>query len=265
MAGSGSGYRVTALERGLKVLSAFDAGHRDLGVSEAAALVGLPVPTVYRLLRTLAASGYVQQRPDGRFAPTVAVLSLGFAALQDSDVVEAAREPLRALASRTRETCNLGVLAGGEVLYLIRHRTSHFVVGNLYVGSRLPATCTSMGKLLLALLPEPERESLLMRADLTRAGGPNAHRATEDLREDLVRTAERDWGIQDEEVAHGLRSVSAPIRDPGGVIAAVNIAVEGARYSRQRMLDVLLPELVDTAAQISLRLGHLAAVSNPSR
>lgn len=262
---AGPSYRVAALERGLKVLSAFDSAHRELGVSEAAALVGLPVPTVYRLLRTLVDAGYVEQRPDGRFAPSVGVLALGFAALQDNDVIEAAREPLRALAARTRETCNLGVLAGAEVLYLIRHRTAHFVVGNLYVGSRLPAACTSMGKLLLTLLPESEREHLLAQADLSRAGGPNAHRSLDSLRADLAQTATRDWGMQDEEVAHGLRSVSAPVRNTDGVIAAVNIAVEVARCSRDHMLKVLLPQLRDTADQISLRLGYLAAVSNPSR
>lgn len=262
---SRSSYRVVALERGLRVLSAFDSTHRVLGTSEAAERVGLPVATVYRILRTLADAGYTEQLPDGRFTPALQVLTLGFAALQDSDVVEAARDPLASLAARTRETCNLGVLTGSEVLYLIRHRTSHFVVGNLYVGSRLPAAATSMGKLLLALQPENERERLLAEADLGRAGGPNACRDLDSLRADLKETAERGWGMQDEEVSHGLRSVAAPVHDPSGVVAAVNIAVEAARCSRERMLTELLPQVQDTAAQVSLKLGYLAAVTNPSR
>ena len=260
---AGSGYRVVALERGLKVLSAFDSAHRVLGTSEAAALVGLPVATAYRILRTLTDAGYVEQLPDGRFTPALKVLHLGFSALQDSDVVDAARDPLAALAAETHETCNLGVLVGSEVLYLIRHRTSHFVVGNLYVGSRLPAAATSMGKLLLALQPEPLRERLLAEADLARAGGPNAHRDQATLRADLDETARRGWGMQDQEVSHGLRSVAAPIYTPSGVVAAVNIAVEAARCGRERMLSELLPQVLDTAAQISLKLGYLAAVTNP--
>jgi IclR family pca regulon transcriptional regulator len=255
-----SSYRVVALERGLAVLSAFDTNHRVLGTSEAAALVGLPVATTYRLLRTMTDSGYLEQLPDGRFTPALRVLNLGFSALQDSDVVEAARDPLASLAARTHETCNLGVLTDTDVLYLIRHRTSHFIVGNLYVGSTLPAAVTSMGKLLLALQPTERQQELLERLDLAGHLGPNAHRDLAELRSDLAQTAERGWGVQDQEVSHGLRSVSAPIHDVNGVVAAINIAVEAARCPRQRMLDELLPQVLDTAAQISLKLGYLAAV-----
>lgn len=258
-------YRVTALERGLKVLSTFTAQRRQLGVSEVARLTGLPVSTVYRLLRTLVDNGYAEQLPDGQFAPSVRVLELGFAALQHDAVVEAARGPLHDLSTRTGETCNLGMLAHTDVLYLIRHRTSHYVIANVFVGSSLPATCTSMGKILLALLPAPQLADVLADVDLATAGvGPNAHRSLAALRLDLDETRDRGWGLQDEEVAHGLRSIAAPVRSADGVVAAVGLSVEGARWSRERMLEEFRDQVLDTARKISVRLGYLEGV-RPSR
>ncbi|MFI1035455.1 IclR family transcriptional regulator [Streptomyces sp. NPDC020951] len=260
-----SRYRISSLDKGLKVLSCFTPQRRQIGASEVARLSGIPVSTVYRILRTLVDSGFVEQLEDGNFTPGVGVLKLGFAALQGNEVVEAASGPLKELRRSTGETCNLGVLSGGDLVYLLRYKTAHYVIGNVSVGSSLAATCTAMGKTLLAMLEPEELSSVLAGMDLTRAGvGPHAHRTTETLMPDLAKIRQRGWAMQDEEVAHGLRAIALPVRNLDGVVAAVGISVEGARWPRDRMTAELLDALRETAQKVSLRLGYLEGVA-PSR
>ncbi|NUL46059.1 IclR family transcriptional regulator [Cellulosimicrobium funkei] len=257
-------YRIVALERGLKVLSAFTADRHSLGSSEVARLTGIPVSTTYRILRTLEEAEFVEQLADGNFTPGVAVLKLGFAALQNDGVVEAARVPLQELHAATGETVNLAVLTGAKVMYLIRHRTAHYVIGNITVGATLPASCTGVGKCLLAYLPSEELHQVLTTADLQTAGvGPNAHRELNGLIEDLRHTRERGWSIQNEEVAHGLRAIAAPVRNIDGVVAAVGISVEGARWPVDRLTTELLDPLTAAAQKVSLRMGYLEGVTPP--
>lgn len=254
-------YRIAALEKGLKVLACFTPERRQLGASEIARMTGIPVSTSYRILYTLKISGFVEQLPDGNFTPSTAVLKLGFAALQNNEVVEAARVPLRTLQKSTGETCNLGVLSGADLVYLLRYKTAHYIVGNVSVGSALPATCTALGKVLLAALDPDHLESVLQNVDLATAGvGPRAHRHRDTLLADLAETRDRKWGLQDEEVAYGLRAIAVPIRSLDGVAGAIGVSVEGARWSRDCMVGDLLGPLTETAQKISLRMGYLEGV-----
>lgn len=257
----GSGYRISALDKGLKVLAAFTPQRHQLGASEIARITGIPVSTAYRVIRTLTDAGFLEQLDNGTFTPSVSVLTLGFSALQNNEVVDAARNPLKDLRAATGETCNLGVLSGDDLIYLLRYKTAHYIIGNVSVGSALPATCTAMGKALLATLDDDELARTLSDIDLTRAGvGPNAHRDVNALHADLLTTRKRGWGMQDEEVAHGLRAIAMPVRSLDGVVAAVGVSVEGARWPRERMTETLLDPLRETAAKVSLRLGYLEGV-----
>jgi IclR family transcriptional regulator, pca regulon regulatory protein len=255
-------YTVSALAKGLRVLSVFSEHRRELRLVEVAALTNLPVPTVFRLLKTLESEGYVEHLETGHFRPGPYVLSLGYAALQGQDVVEAARLPLKRLAEETAETVNLGTLVGTNVMYLARVKNTDLVTANVQVGSMLPAPCTSMGKLLLAFLPEDERDARLRLIDIGACQGPRAVRSMAQLRHQLTEARERGWALQDEEVAHGLRSISAPIRDGSGeVTAALNLAVQTSRWTRNELIDHFLEPLLSAAEQTSLRLGYVGAVT----
>src|SRR5580698_4020838 len=148
------GYRVEALAKGLRILSLFDEQHPSWRVSDLATVTGLPMPTVYRVVMTLASEGYLDHLPTGDYRPGVRTLMLGTAALRSLDFVSIATPKLRDLGQRTGETVNLAVLNGDRVLYLVRLRNSDLVTANIQVGSTLPAVHTSIGKLLLAHLPE---------------------------------------------------------------------------------------------------------------
>jgi len=142
-------YRVEALAKGLRILSLFTENRPTWRVSDIAPAVGMPLPTVYRVVMTLTAEGYLDHLPGGDYRPGAAVLTLGTAALGCLDLVQVATPKLRGLAEATRETVNLAVLIADRVLYLVRLRNSDLVTANIQVGSTLPAVHTSIGKLLL--------------------------------------------------------------------------------------------------------------------
>jgi IclR family pca regulon transcriptional regulator len=138
-------YRVEALAKGLRVLSLFTEQRPTWRVSDIAPATGLPLPTVYRVVMTLTAEGYLEHLPNGDYRPGVRVLTLGTAALRSMDLVEIASPVLQRLAADTGETVNLCVLAGDRVLYLVRLRNSDLVTANIQVGSTLAAVHTSIG------------------------------------------------------------------------------------------------------------------------
>ena len=222
-------YRVEALAKGLRVLSVFSEQRPTWRITDIAAEVSLPLPTAYRIVMTLTAEGYLDHLPSGEYRPGVRVLTLGTAALRSLDLVELATPKLQELANATRETVNLAVLTGDQVLYLVRLRNSDLVTANIRVGSLLPAVHTSIGKLLLAFLGEDELGRCVTSESFAGPTGPNAKRSLDELRPELAAIRAQGWATQDEELAYGLRSVAAPVRGENGtVVAGANLAVHPA-------------------------------------
>jgi len=250
-------YRVEALAKGLRILALFTEKRPAWRIADIAAAADLPMPTVFRLVKTLTAEGYLDHLPDGSYRPGVRVLSLGSAALRSLDLVELATPRLRELADSTGETVNLCVLTGDQVLYLVRIRNSDLVTANIQVGSTLPAVHTSVGKLLLSYLEDTELRVRLGPDSFGRGFGPNARESLEELLAELSAIRARGWATQDEELAFGLRSVAAPVRDADGrVIAGANIAVQARDWSAQRIIRELRPQITETGLSISGLLGY---------
>jgi len=245
-------YRVEALAKGLRILSLFDEKRPSWRVSDLAAAAGLPMPTVYRAVMTLAAEGYLDHLPNGDYRPGVRTLTLGTAALRSLDLVAIAAPKLQQLAERTGETVNLAVLSGDRVLYLVRLRNSDLVTANIQVGSTLPAVHTSIGKLLLAYLDEADLKARITDVSFAANSGPNAKVSLAELLDELPAVREQGWAMQDEELAYGLRSVAAPIISPDGrVLAGVNVAVQARDWSSQRIVRELRPAVLAACAEIS--------------
>ena len=255
-------YRVEALAKGLRILSLFDEQRPSWRVSDLAAAAGLPMPTVYRVVMTLASEGYLDHLPNGDYRPGVRTLTLGTAALRSLDLVAIATPKLQALGERTGETVNLAVLSGDRVLYLIRLRNSDLVTANIQVGSTLPAVHTSIGKLLLAYLDEADLAARITEASFSANSGPNAKLSLAELREELRAIRDQGWAMQDEELAYGLRSVAGPVTGPDGrVLAGVNLAVQARDWSTQRIIRELRPAVLATCAEISGLLSDTNAGS----
>jgi IclR family transcriptional regulator, pca regulon regulatory protein len=249
-------YRVEALAKGLRILSLFDEQRPSWRVTDLAAAAGVPMPTVYRIVMTLTAEGYLDHLPNGDYRPGVKTLTLGTAALRGLDLVEVATPKLQRLGETTGETVNLAVLTGDRLLYLIRLRNSDLVTANIQVGSTLPAVTTSIGKLLLAHLDEQDLRERITPESFTGQHGPNAKASLTELRKELVAIREQGWAVQDEELAYGLRSVAGPVTGSDGrVVAGVNLAVQARDWSAQRILRELRPALLATCTEISTLLS----------
>jgi IclR family transcriptional regulator, pca regulon regulatory protein len=252
-----------SLERGLGILAAFTPTQPSLGVSELAREVGLSRSTTHRYMSTLTRLGYLQQDPASRrYRLGPRVLDLGFSAINSMELRIISSPYLQRLSDETGFTVNMAILDGADILYVERCRSSRAgqreIDLNLHVGSRLPAYCTSMGKVLLAYLPPERRAALLDGLSLGRRG-PNTLTNRKALETELAAIRERGLALNNEELAYGLRSIAAPVRGSGGdVVAAINLAVHSSMVSMRDLVARLGESLRRTAAEISRQVGYRA-------
>lgn len=244
---------VQSLERGLAVIRAFDRSHPELSLSEVAAATGVTRAAARRFLLTLAELGYV--RSDGRFfSLSPRVLELGYAYLSSLSLPEVAEPHLEQLATEVNESSSVSVLDGFDVVYVARVPTSRIMTVSISVGTRFPAYATSMGRVLLAALPDEELEAYLKDIRLDRLTSRTIGSAAA-LRTELQRVRAQGWALVDQELEEGLRAVAAPIRDRAGrVVAAVNLSSHAGRTTLEAIRRDLVPPLLATAARISADL-----------
>jgi IclR family pca regulon transcriptional regulator len=249
-----------SLERGLAILGCFTPKRPVLGIADIADELGMSRSTTHRYVITLVALGYLEQGASRKYRLGLRVTDLGMSALNSTGLREHARQYLEELRQRTSYTTSLGVLDGSEVLYVDRVRSfrrgQDQIDLGLQPGSRLPAYCTSMGKLLLAHLPDAQQRELLGEIKPTKRG-PKTITSKKALRTELEQVGEAGFAVDDEELAAGLYAIAAPVRNEGrDVVAAVNLAAPSSMISLEEMVDALGPHLVSTADRISARLGY---------
>jgi IclR family pca regulon transcriptional regulator len=250
---------IEALARGLEVIAAFPAGRSTLSLTEVATATGLARPTARRILLTLAELGYVRAS-DGGFALTPRVLDLGVAYVRSQGLWDIARPHMAQLCARTNESCSVAQLDGSDIVYVARVAVPKIVGLSVQIGTRFPALPTSLGKVLLAALPPDELEAVL--AQPTRSGLVARWRPERAERDAALREVRaRGWALTDEQLALGIRSVAAPLRDgSGAVVAALNVNTHAAETPLPRLLDEHLPLLLATAGEISADIARCEAV-----
>jgi IclR family pca regulon transcriptional regulator len=247
---------VQSLERGLAVIRAFGANSPELTLSDVARATGLTRAAARRFLLTLGDLGYV--RSDGRlFSLTPRVLELGYSYLSSMSLPEVAEPHLERLVAEVHESSSVSVLDGDDVVYVARIPTSRIMAVSINVGTRFPAYATSMGRVLLAGLPEDELDAYLERTTLRRLT-PRTVTSKVALRAELARVRTQGWALVDQELEEGLRAVAAPIRDrTGRVVAAANVSAHASRTSVETVRRELLPPLLAAVARIEADL-HVA-------
>src|ERR1700742_385326 len=201
-----------SLERGLAILSCFTPKRPVLGIADIADELGMSRSTTHRYVITLLALGYLEQGASRKYRLGLRVTDLGMSALNSTGLREHAQPYLEELRQRSSYTVSLGVLDGPEVLYVDQARGFRRGQGpgvDVRTGSRLPAYCTAMGKLLLANLPEADQRELLSSMKLTKHG-PNTITSKKALRDELNDVLEANFAVDDEELAKDLYSVAAP-------------------------------------------------------
>jgi IclR family pca regulon transcriptional regulator len=230
MAGRGEGPDfVEALARGLDILACFNAERPWLTLTEVATATGLARPTARRLLLTLEELGFV--RPSGnQFSLTPRVLSLGMAFVGALGLWDIARPHLERLVAATGESSSMSQLDGSDIVYVARVAVPKLIALRVEIGTRFPAAYTSQGKVLLAALEPDELAAVL--AQPSRSGLPRF--------------------LPREELAPGIRSIAAPVRDGAGQVrAAMNVTVHAAETGLARLTDEYLPLLLRTAGDVS--------------
>lgn len=236
---------IQSLERGLRVLAAFTPERPRLTLTELAMATGMNKPAVQRLTDTLVALNFLGRDRHKEFYLGPKLLSLGYTCLQGHELREVAREDLRAFSERIGHTVNLCVLDGSELVVLYRREVGTFYTFEVHAGSRLPAHCTSMGKVLLAALPDHELRQRIAAMSL-KPYTPQSLIDPGDLWRELMATRRRGYGVSDRESSLVLYSSAAPIIDGRPrVVAAINVSMYAEladQTRRQELTGLLLAE-----------------------
>lgn len=245
---------VQSFARGLAVIRSFGTTAPAQTLTEVARRTGLDRAGARRILLTLQWLGYVMQ--DGRkFRLTARILDLGYAYLSTTPLWNLAEPVMEDLVSHVHESCSISVLEGTEIVYILRVPTSQIMAINLAIGSRLPAWCTSMGRVLLAGLDKQALARTLAASTLV------AHtRHTETSPARLARIIEQvktdGHALVNQELEDGLCSIALPLFDrAGNVIAAMNLSANANRVSATQMTRKFLPPLKAAAARINQALA----------
>ncbi len=241
---------IEALARGLDVIRAFQPHQPVMSLTAVAAAAGLARPTARRVLLTLEQLGYVRSAGGG-FELTPRILDLGMTYVLSRSLWDVARPHMECLVARTRESSSIAQLDGPDIVYVARVAVPKIIALAVTIGTRFPAMPTSLGKVLLAALPPGAAEQALAepsRSGITARWRPGPDERAAELRE--VRA--RGWSLTDEQLAAGIRSVAAPLRDGDGrVMAALNVTVHAAEIPLETLTGEYLPLLLQAAGAIS--------------
>ncbi|WKB51970.1 IclR family transcriptional regulator domain-containing protein [Eleftheria terrae] len=245
---------VQSFARGLSVVRTFSADAPAQTITEVAERAGLTRAGARRILHTLQHLGYVEA--EGRlFRLTPKILDLGFAYLSSLPLWNLAEPVMEGLVQEVKESCSAAVLDGSDIVYVLRVPTHKIMAVSLGVGSRLPAYCTSMGRVLLAGLPPASVPARLVSGPLLQRT-PKTVIEVPRLVELVDQVRQQGWALVAEELEEGLVSLAAPIRGRHGeVVAAINVSGQHHRTPPVVMLERFLPKLRAAADEISAMIG----------
>lgn len=241
---------VSSLARGLEVLRAFNRTRRKMTLSEVAAETGNTRAGARRILLTLVHEGYAVA--DGKlFDLTPQVLELGYSVLSSKGAWDIARPFIDHLSGEIRESVSAAVLDRFDVVYVSGAQYHRVISVGITVGARFPAHCTATGRVLLAEQPPENWPGMIQNIPLTRM----TDRTVTDrvaFRQVLEDVREKGWSLVDQELEIGLMSIAVPLRNSaGGLVGAINVGVPTVRMTPNEMVELILPKLQETVANIS--------------
>lgn len=240
---------VGSLGKGLAVMEILAAHPSGMTLTEMAAKAEMTRAGARRFLLTLVDSGYAIQQ-ERRFLLSPRLLTVARTWLQGSSLWTYAEPFLREVANRFNESSSAAVLSGEDIVYVARIPGRHILSVALHVGTRLPAWCTSMGRVLLSDLAPAQLHAFLASAKIE-SHTPKSITDPAKLELQILRAAEEGFAIIDEELELGLRSIAVPVRNRSGeVVAAINISTQSSRFSPAEMQALILPPLRDAARSI---------------
>ncbi len=245
---------MTSLARGLAVIQAFSQRRVPLTISQVSDKTGFSRAAVRRCLYTLTQLGFAGSDDRRHFYLRPRVLTLGHSYISSMPLASAAQPILEHVSHLLHESCSIATLDGPDIVYIARANVTRVMSIDLGVGSRLPAYCTSMGRVLLAHLSPEALETYLSRAEFSR----RTERTIVDvnkLRQVLRLVRRNGYSLVDQELEAGVRSIAVPVQSAGGkVVAALNAGAHAQRVSAQDMQTNFLPHLQAAAQELSMLL-----------
>lgn len=241
---------ISSLAKGLRVIECFGAKTPKLSISDVSAKTGLDRATSRRCLLTLHKEGYADY--DGKFFTlTHRALRLGMGAIASLQLPEIVQPWLDQLTEQIGQSCSVAILDGTEIVYLARAAQRRVMSIGLMPGSRLPAHCTSMGRILLGTQPTEKARNIVEASDLS----PRTSYSLTDpdeIMERLELVRELGYAVVDQEVEIGLRSIAVPILNVrGAVVAALNTGMAATHRDADEMVKAYLPALLKVQAGIA--------------
>lgn len=244
---------IESLDRGLRVLELLGGGQQPMTLSDLGKAADLPRATARRILFTFERAGFVES--DGKlFRLTPRVLVLASSYLASNHVVSVLQPALDKLSSEAQEISSMAILDGNDVVFIARASPTRIFSAGIDIGYRLPAFCTSVGRVLLSRLPDDELAAVLKAmnpAPLT----PFTVTDRKTLLKTIIADRAQGYSLVDREAEPGFRSISVPVRRyDGAIIAAINMGAHVDRVSAAEMVDRFLPLLRETAASVKSML-----------
>lgn len=244
---------VSSLAKGISVIRTFGKDSESLSLTEVAKRTGMNRAGARRLLLTLESLGYVGRDRD-RFFLTSKILDLGFGYLSSTQWWDVATPHMECVAETVNQSCSAALLQGGEIVYAARVPAARIMSVALNLGARLPAYCTSMGRVLLASLPQDEALAILERSNRV-AHTSKSLTEIDALMRELDAVRQQQYSFVDQELEQGLRSIAVPLTTRRGrTLAALNVSGHASSCSVSTMTTNYLKALRDAAEQIKAQL-----------
>lgn len=242
---------MASLARGLVVIQAFTPQSPQMTISQLSLRTGLSRAAVRRCLYTLCKLGFAGADEAQRYSLRPKMLTLANTYTASNTLASAAQAILERMSAALGESFSVATLDGEDIVYIARTSVTRVMSVDLHVGSRLPAFCTSMGRVLLAYLPQDQLEHYLMRATFTQFT-PRTMTSPDKLRLALRNVRRNGYALCDQEYEIGLRSLAVPVHAPNGrVVATVNLSGHAPRMPMLEMQTRFLPHLRNAANELS--------------
>lgn len=251
-------YKVQALDRAFAVLDLLAESDIPLGLAQVASSLQLHKSTAHRFLMVLERHRMVERTTNGKFRLGLRLFDFGNRAIEQYDLRERAQPHLRRLVAETEETAHLCILEAAHVIYIDKIEPARSVRMITRIGASNPVHCTSVGKAILAFLPEERIADILRRTRFERF--TNRTIATpEALRVEIEKTRRRGYAVDDEELEEGLRCIAVPVLDAQRFpVAAVSVSGPSFRVTAQK-LPSIANQLLQCVRGISMDMGFVSA------
>lgn len=246
---------VEALAKGLAILECFDATHAEMTLSDVARRVGLSPAAARRSLITLQTLGYVGQK-DKRFHLRPKIMTLGSAFYFSTRIEDVLQPNLRALVETFGDASSIGTLDGDDVIYIAHVSVQRARRAAAVVGARYPACATSLGRVLLAGLPDAALDRYLAHV---RPAALTSKSITDPkvLRSEILAVREAGYSTTVDQLDYGITALAVPIRDiEGGVIAALNTSGYTGKVTPETLVAERLPALREAASNIAHEIAR---------